>query len=476
VPRRIFAAGSVTNATGAPLRLEFYPTSTSTRREADLWTIDGSNNLTERISNGVILTDASGAYSAFAGPDDLDTLYALPSNTTSRTTLRASGTVTGGTAVDVATFTARLPDGGWRVAASLPPAPLAFPPLTATVPLIGTTNTATPSSGTEYAVNAANTGVAAWHGPAGVTTATAGGVASCVSSAAPNGTTPSPIWWEFVTDAAQFAFHGSFGSSPWSMFVDGELVNATPRAAAANSYLTVDWDGIRKLRHYKVYAGNGFSIAGIRVGTADTIYQPPGLGRRPLVGMVMDSYGQTANSPTASQTLAGIPYSISQMLGWRIRLDADGGTGWQTAGSGQTFATRVATYAGVSLDAMVFAGGINDSATGLQAAATAVLTAFRAAHPLTPVLVLGPWSPSATSEASQAAKWTALSAAAAAVSNCTFIDNRGWITGTGKVGTTAGDGNADVNISSDGTHVEAAVGDFYLASRFVRAVLAAWGF
>jgi hypothetical protein len=74
VPRHIFPAGTVTNTTGAPLRLTFHATSTTSRRETDLWTVDSSNNLSERIPNGVILTDASGAYSAFAGPDDIDTL------------------------------------------------------------------------------------------------------------------------------------------------------------------------------------------------------------------------------------------------------------------------------------------------------------------------------------------------------------------------------------------------------------------
>jgi hypothetical protein len=396
-------------------------------------------------------------------------------------TAAAAATVTGKTPAQVAadiaftaTYAQRLPDGSKRTAASLPRTALAFPPLTSTVPLFGTTNTATPSSGVEYAVNAGNTGVAAWHGPVAVTTGTQGGVANCVSSA--GNISPAPIWWEFVTDAPQFAFHGAFGSSPWSMIVDGELTASTPRAAAANSYLTVDWSGTRKLRHYKVYAGNGFQIAGIRVGVADTIYQPPGLGRRPLVGWMADSYGQTGNTPVVGQELGGIPFTVGLMLDWRLRLDADGGTGWQTiSGSNQAFSTRTALDS-VPLDAMVFAGGINDSATGLQASATARLQAFRTAQPNTPVLVLGPWSPSATSETSQASKWTALSAAAAAVTNCTFIDNRGWITGTGKVTATAGDGNADVNISSDGTHPQVGVGDYYLASRFVRAVLAAWGF
>lgn len=70
MPRRIFPAGSVTNTTGAPLRLTFHADSTTGRRETDLWTTNGSNSLVERIPNGVILTDVTGVYSAFAGPDD----------------------------------------------------------------------------------------------------------------------------------------------------------------------------------------------------------------------------------------------------------------------------------------------------------------------------------------------------------------------------------------------------------------------
>jgi hypothetical protein len=94
VPRRIFPASTVTNATGAALRLTFHTTSTSTRRETDLWTVDGSNYLSERIPNGVILTTAAspGAYSAFAGPDDIDVLY-VGANGGSRSAIYATGYV-----------------------------------------------------------------------------------------------------------------------------------------------------------------------------------------------------------------------------------------------------------------------------------------------------------------------------------------------------------------------------------------------
>jgi hypothetical protein len=90
VPRRIFPAGTVTNTTGAALRLTFYATSTTNRRETDLWTIDSSNNLSERIPNGVIIADTTGAYSAFAGPDDIDTLYLNAHTGASRSAITAS--------------------------------------------------------------------------------------------------------------------------------------------------------------------------------------------------------------------------------------------------------------------------------------------------------------------------------------------------------------------------------------------------
>jgi hypothetical protein len=96
VPRRIFPAGTVTNTTGAALRLTFYATSTTNRRETDLWTIDSSNNLSERIPNGVILTDTAGAYSAFAGPDDIDVLYLNSHTGVSRSAITATGTVPSG--------------------------------------------------------------------------------------------------------------------------------------------------------------------------------------------------------------------------------------------------------------------------------------------------------------------------------------------------------------------------------------------
>jgi lysophospholipase L1-like esterase len=118
VARHIFSAGTVTNTTGAPLRLTFHATSTTTRRETDLWTVDGSNNLSAPVPNGIILTDSSGAYGAFAGPEDLTSLYLVAHNGSSRTAITASEFVVGNGAATIPVPHLYYPRGlrRWRLA------------------------------------------------------------------------------------------------------------------------------------------------------------------------------------------------------------------------------------------------------------------------------------------------------------------------------------------------------------------------
>lgn len=104
MPRRIFPASSVTNTTGAPLRLTFHYTQTGGVRASDLWTVDGSNYVSAGIPNGIVLTDVSGNYSAFAGPDDVDTLWVTPHTGAARTQITATGTVANGSTVDDSTY------------------------------------------------------------------------------------------------------------------------------------------------------------------------------------------------------------------------------------------------------------------------------------------------------------------------------------------------------------------------------------
>jgi hypothetical protein len=94
VPRHIFPASTVTNTTGAALRLTFHYTQTGGARASDLYTLDSANLPSVGITNGVILTDTSGAYSAFAGPDDVDTLWLqIGAASTTRTQITATDAV-----------------------------------------------------------------------------------------------------------------------------------------------------------------------------------------------------------------------------------------------------------------------------------------------------------------------------------------------------------------------------------------------
>ena len=96
MPRYVYAAGTVTNATGNTLPCRVYKTQASGRPLQDLTTVSG-NDEGSPIPNGVFLAAATtGAYSAFAGPDDVAELWIEPGVGGTRVKLTSSTTVTGG--------------------------------------------------------------------------------------------------------------------------------------------------------------------------------------------------------------------------------------------------------------------------------------------------------------------------------------------------------------------------------------------
>jgi peptidoglycan/xylan/chitin deacetylase (PgdA/CDA1 family) len=86
------------------MRLTFHYTETGGVRASDLWTVDASSYISAGVPNGIVLTDASGNYSAFAGPDDIDTLWVTPHTGAARTQITATRTVANGTTVDGGTY------------------------------------------------------------------------------------------------------------------------------------------------------------------------------------------------------------------------------------------------------------------------------------------------------------------------------------------------------------------------------------
>lgn len=104
-----------------------------------------------------------------------------------------------------------------------------------------------------------------------------------------------------------------------------------------------------------------------------------------------------------------------------------------------------------------------------------------AAKPATIIFLTGPMSNGTNANSTTSKIFLGKQAAAAAYpKNIAFIDNMTdpWITGTGRVGAPASNGNADIYISSDGTHPTAesapggASGNLYYAEKITAGVLA----
>jgi glycerophosphoryl diester phosphodiesterase len=89
MPRYVFPAGTLSNSSGAPLRVQFYPSSTGGSPYTDLAYVSAGLPVTN-IPNGVIVTDSTGNYAAFAGPEGITSGYLLASNTSTRVAVSAN--------------------------------------------------------------------------------------------------------------------------------------------------------------------------------------------------------------------------------------------------------------------------------------------------------------------------------------------------------------------------------------------------
>lgn len=274
----------------------------------------------------------------------------------------------------------------------------------------------------------------------------------------------------FVTDAAylEFSYLGS-AAPQYRLWVDGRRVTAdlvTGSATGGGRFRMQITFPDRRMREIVVDCYTMYPSF-ITVAPTDTLYPPP---QPATVAAVMgDSYSQQVGP----DNWFGV---ASRLLGWSPVMAAAGGTGYTVAASYATFASRLAAYVlAAAPDVMVFAGGINDPGTGLQAAATSLFATAHAAYPAALMVAVGPWQNSTGSAISQASKGTAIAAAAATVPGMIYVDNltSPWITGSGAVATPAGDGNADnyMPLTSD-VHPNPA-GQAYLGARFAAAVRSA---
>lgn len=285
----------------------------------------------------------------------------------------------------------------------------------------------------------------------------------------------------YGADLAIWFRNNAANLSRFWVWVDGAPATAAPAtssAAAAGSRhtyrITFAGSAWRRIRVYMSQADFG----GIDTAASTTVLPTP----KPSlsIGFLGDSYTAGAN---ATDPMQAFPYTVGRLLDAEVYNAGIAGTGYVSAGGTAVFgdSTRLAKLVTAAPDWIVVTGSINDQSatpTAVSAAATALYASLATSLPNTRLIVVGVQpNPAMAATGNNVANNAALKVAAQAASNVqAFLDPylEGWITGTGKVGTTTGDGNSDVMISSDGIHPSQAGHDLY-ARRIANRVLAALG-
>lgn len=310
------------------------------------------------------------------------------------------------------------------------------------------------------------------------------------------------IWSiEFGTDAATLQVRFKYMSSTASGYrlsVDGrkvtdltQLVSALPGIGTTGNghLLTIDFGSAAPRRVRIDFAVMPFG--GVYLPPGASIWQVPLQGGRLMVLGDSISDGAAGNVGGGSGTwFARAARLLGSTDAWE---QGRGGTGYISAGTSPVYAVfqdRIAQdVTPYSPDRLIIWGGYNDN-TGSQSAigtaAASLFSALKSALPACQMYVIGCWAPTG-SPAGSITNTDATLRTQAAAAGIPFIspitgacyDATGalvatqgpWITGTGKVGSTTGTGNADTWISSDGVH-PTDTGHIGLSRRITAAITA----
>lgn len=225
-------------------------------------------------------------------------------------------------------------------------------------------------------------------------------------------------------------------------------------------------------------------FGGINIAGTDMIWQAPAPDTKVLV--ISDSYGEGAGGTGIT---AGWPVTMGEVCGFKeLWNGSESSTGYVavsgTVAGSQTFQQRIESLIpqmGGVPDIVVILGGYNDntgngiSNAATKAAAKACYQKIRELAPHCDLFVVGVQNVNNTeSSQTQSIRDAVAEVNAAAAGTVTaFFDTRSatdpWVTGTGKVGATTGNGNADVVIAGDGIHPYQEGHDYY-GQRVGRAI------
>ncbi|QDP52414.1 MAG: putative GDSL-like lipase/acylhydrolase family protein [Prokaryotic dsDNA virus sp.] len=218
-----------------------------------------------------------------------------------------------------------------------------------------------------------------------------------------------------------------------------------------------------------VYTGN------LRTDPTDTVQPTLNPSRVIIAG---DSF--TEGTAGASEKGKGYVDLLRMLSGnFNIVQSGSGGTGWlRPNGERVGLVDRAqADIVDVGADVVIIAMGINDNGTlpDIEQAINDTLDIVQAGLPDATIVLLGSFTKGEANTSMQ--NNTALIEAAATARGLYFVNptgtanGDGWITGTGNDGNLQGDGNADIFVSSDGTHPNDAGHEFH-AQRLYNALLA----
>lgn len=292
--------------------------------------------------------------------------------------------------------------------------------------------------------------------------------------------TKNGYYWAatFETDAPKVAIGTSNSTSPSRFIIDGQYFydGGDSNNSGNPAWRVFDFSGARKVRRFTIEGYGNFQFTGARVDPQSQIWAP-NIADQVKVAVLGSSIEAGGNSYPIIGSQAWC-IQLGKLMGWSdVRNMGLSGTGYANTGGTFNYAQHLSDVTSFSPDIVIVGGPINDTAgPALQAAALNLFQLIRAALPGA-VIIAGGTFPSATGpDASRLATEANISDAVTAFGDArTFFvpiatdSLASWVTGTGKVTATTGTGNADVYISSDGTHpVQNAID--YEARRWAAAI------
>jgi lysophospholipase L1-like esterase len=283
---------------------------------------------------------------------------------------------------------------------------------------------------------------------------------------------------DFITDSPKFEAVFVGRNQQVRVSINGQLMSAQAGMPTAGSNVFVpggtlandgntwrllfDFAGVRVMRSIRLEVMNGsITLQGLQLGVTDTLI--PGVRRGPRVILMDDSMGESTG---ATDPTTGLTQILAQLTGWDVWPCAYGGTGYVNPGTRSKAIDHIGDVLNNAPDLVVWFLGINDYAlnggasiaankAAIQAQALACYQKVSSSLPNVPQVALGPEGP--TGNIYQNVDWMACRdaiKAAALAAGIPFADplGTGYLKGTGKTTQLNNDGNADILVSSDGTH------------------------